>query len=142
MRVEVSDEPPPLDLNEWDHVVEVPLTVPSGMLHFEASGGGATVKTGIPPGVYRARLSGRGYLAGVGKIEGHESYQLQLWPAKEAKPRLIKYWHGYDACVPVGKQDLSRVTDACLGQCAGMSPDDGGVNGGDEENHRLRLVRC
>jgi hypothetical protein len=102
MRVEVSEEPPPLNLDEWDHVVEVPLPVPSGTLHFEASGGGAPVETGIPPGLYRARLSGRGYLAGVGEIEGRESYRLQLWPAKEAKPLLIKYWDGYDVMRPRG----------------------------------------
>ena len=36
MRIEVSDEPPPLDLDEWDHVVEMTLPVPSGTLHFEA----------------------------------------------------------------------------------------------------------
>jgi len=100
MRVEVSDEPPPLDLDEWDHVVDVPLPVPSGTLHFEASGGGAIVETGIPSGVYRARLSGRGYLAGEGQIEGHESYRLQLWPAEGANPRLMKYWHGYDVMRP------------------------------------------
>jgi hypothetical protein len=102
MRVEVSDEPPPLDLNEWDHVVEVPLPIPSGTLHFEASGGGAPVETGIPPDLYRARLSGRGYVVGVGEIEGRESYRLQLWPAKEANPRLIKYWDGYDVMRPDG----------------------------------------
>jgi hypothetical protein len=102
MRVEVSDEPPPLDLDDWDHVVEVPLPVPSGTLYFEASGGGASVETGIPSGLYRARLSERGYLAGVGEIEGHESYRLQLWPAKEMKPRLVKYWNGYDVMRPGG----------------------------------------
>lgn len=102
MRVEVGDAPPPLDTDEWDHVVEVPLPVPSGTLCFEASGGGQAIETQVPAGTYRARLSGRGYVAGVGEIEGHESYRLQLWPAPETEPLLIKYWSGYDLMRPDG----------------------------------------
>jgi hypothetical protein len=75
---------------------------PSGRLCFEASGGGEPIETQIPAGTYRARLSGRGYVAGVGEIEGHESYCLQLWPAEETAPVLIKYWHGYDVMRPDG----------------------------------------
>ena len=100
MRIEVSDGPPPLDVDGWDHVVEVPLPVPSGRLAFEASGGGTPIETKVPPNTYRARLSGRGYVAGAGEIEGHERYRLQLWPAQEAPPRLIKYWAGYDVMRP------------------------------------------
>jgi hypothetical protein len=100
MRIEVGDDAPPLDTADWDHVVEVPLPIPSGTLCFQASGGGTPVETQVPPAVYRARLSGRGYVAGAGEIEGRESYRLQLWPAPEAEPRLIKYWHGYDAVRP------------------------------------------
>jgi hypothetical protein len=100
MRIEIFDDVPPSEATEWDHVVEVPLPVPSGTLLFEASGGDPAVETQIPPGVYRARLSGRGYVAGAGEIEGHESYRLQLWPAPEGEPRLIKYWDGFDVMRP------------------------------------------
>jgi hypothetical protein len=102
MRVEVSDARPRLDTDEWDHVVEVPLPVPSGTLCFEASGGSEPIETQIPAGTYRARLSGRGFVAGIGEIEGRESYRLQLWPAEEADPALIKYWSGYDVMRPDG----------------------------------------
>jgi hypothetical protein len=96
MRIEVSDDEPPLELDGWDHVVEVPLPVPSGTLAFEASGGGIPRQTEIPKGSYRARISGRGFVSGAGEIEGHESYRLQLWPAPESAPKLIKYRAGYD----------------------------------------------
>jgi hypothetical protein len=96
MRVEVGEAAPPLDADGWDHVVEVPLPVPSGTLCFEASGGSTPIETQVPPGTYRARFSGRGYVAGVGEIEGHESYRLQLWLAVESEPVLVKYWEGYD----------------------------------------------
>ena len=102
IRIEVTDAPPPLDADGWDHIVEVPLRAPSGRLCFEASGGGEPIETQIPAGTYRARLSGRGYVAGAGEIEGHESYRLQLWPAEETAPALIKYWHGYDVMRPDG----------------------------------------
>lgn len=100
MRIEVSQAPPASDAESWDHVVELPLPVPSGTLVFQASGGAAPIETEIPAGGYRARFSGRGYLAGAGEIEGHETYRLQLWPSEEAEPRLIKYWAGYDVMRP------------------------------------------
>ena len=102
MRVEVSDGRPPPDLEAWDHVAEVPLPVPSGRLCFEASGGGTPIETRIPAGTYRARLSGRGYVAGAGDIEGHESYRLQLWSEDEAEPKLLKYWDGWNIRDPAG----------------------------------------
>ena len=86
MRIEVSNESPSLDEEAWDHIVEVPLPVPSGMLYFQASGGGTPIETQIPADTYRARLSGRGFVAGAGEIEGHESYRLQLWPAERRRP--------------------------------------------------------
>ena len=96
MRIEVSDDPPAPDTEAWDHVVEMPLPVPSGTLCFQASGGGTPIETQIPAGTYRARISGRGFVPGVGEIEGHESYRLQLWPSEDAEPLLVKCWHGYD----------------------------------------------
>jgi len=102
MRIEVSNESPSLDEEAWDHIVEVPLPVPSGMLYFQASGGWTPIETQIPADTYRARLSGRGFVAGAGEIEGHESYRLQLWPAEEAEAALIKYWDGYDIMRPDG----------------------------------------
>ena len=71
MRIEVSQAPPESDAESWDHMVELPLPVPSGRLVFQASGGAAPVETHIPTGNYRARFSGRGYVIGAGEIEAH-----------------------------------------------------------------------
>jgi hypothetical protein len=100
MRVEVLESEPELDTEQWDHVVEVPLPVPSGTLCFQASGGGGVIEARIPAERYRARVSGRGYVAGAGEIEGHETYRLQLWPAPESQPTLLKYWDGWDVMAP------------------------------------------
>ena len=100
LRLEIGSGEPLLDAAEWDHVVDVPLPVPSGTIVFEASGGGAQIEAAVPPEVYRARLSGRGYRAGVGEIEGAEEYLVQLWPAPETPPKLVKYWPGWDTMRP------------------------------------------
>lgn len=100
LRLEVFNAPPPLDTDEWDHVAEAPLRVPSGRLIFEASGGGIPHETSVPPGIYRARVSGRDFVAGIGEIEGRERWRIQLWPAKETQPSLLKYWDGWDLMSP------------------------------------------
>jgi hypothetical protein len=96
LRIEVGAGPPRDDSTDWDHVVEVPLPLPSGRLVFEASGGGPATEAVVPPSTYRARISGRDFVAGVGEIEGDETWRVQLWPAPEAEPALIRYWTGYD----------------------------------------------
>jgi hypothetical protein len=100
MRIEVWEDAPPLDLDAWDHVAEVPLPVPSGTLCFQASGGGEPIEAQIPAGNYRVRVSGQGFIAGVGEIEGAEKYRLQLWPSDDAQAALVKYCQGYDLMRP------------------------------------------
>jgi hypothetical protein len=102
LRIEVSNEPPPLDADKWDHIVELPLQVPSGKLFFVASGGGTPTTATIPPGTYRGRLSARGLVAGTGENAGHDSYRVQLWPSRDKRRVLVKYWRGYDSVQPPG----------------------------------------
>ena len=94
VRLEILDGPPPLDLDGWDHVVEVPLPAPSGTIVFEASGGGRQIEAEIPPALYRARISGTGFRTET--FEGDESFRLQLWPSPEQEPKLLKHWPGFD----------------------------------------------
>lgn len=103
LTLEVWDERPPLELEDWDHVVEGPFPAPSGRIYFEASGGGTPVEAQIPPGTYRARISGAGFVAGVGEIEGHERWRLQLWPQAESEPQLLKNWQGWELMRPRGE---------------------------------------
>ena len=102
LRIEIGVGFPPDDRADWDHVAEVPLPLPSGRLVFEASGGGPATETAVPANTYRARISGRDFVAGIGEIEGHESWRVQLWPAPESTPTLVKYWPGYDVMAPAG----------------------------------------
>lgn len=94
LTLELWDERPPLELEDWDHVVECPFDAPIGTIAVEASGGGTPIEAEIPPGTYCARVSGAGFIAGGGEIEGHERWRIQLWPAAEAEPTLLKDWDG------------------------------------------------
>lgn len=99
MLVEGWPGEPPDDSADWDHVVDIDLPVPSGHLVFEGSGGAGQVTTDIPPGRYRARVSGRGFTQlGAAGAEGGDSYRLRVWPsAAQAAPVLRKSWPGWAA---------------------------------------------
>jgi hypothetical protein len=84
LRIEVSRSRPPLEAAGWDQIAEVPLPAPSGRLFVVPAGGGVPLKATIPPGRYRARISGRRSAARV------ESYRLQLWPSKDQSRVSIK----------------------------------------------------
>jgi hypothetical protein len=98
VRLEVWTAEPTADTNAWDHEVDVDLDVPDGTLSFEASGGGPEISTEVPPGSYRVRVSGKGYIElGAAGAEGDDSYRLRLWPASgQHDPVLRKRWPGWD----------------------------------------------
>jgi TonB family protein len=97
MLVEVRLHEPGDDRQEWDHEVDLDLDIPSGVLLFEGSGGSGIQRIKVPPGRYRARVSGRGFAAlGFAGANGNDSYRLQLWPRQEdTEPVLRKSWLGW-----------------------------------------------
>ena len=48
--LETVDGEPVLDLEEWEHVVEFPLQLPTGRLQLEGSGGSGQLEIVVPPG--------------------------------------------------------------------------------------------
>jgi TonB family protein len=97
MLVEVRQHEPGDDRQEWDHEVDLDLDIPSGVLLFEGSGGSGIQRIKVPPGRYRARVSGRGFVAlGFAGANGNDSYRLRLWPRQEdTEPVLRKSWLGW-----------------------------------------------
>jgi TonB family protein len=97
MLVEVRQHEPGDDRQEWDHEVDLDLDIPSGVLLFEGSGGSGIQRIKVPPGRYRARVSGRGFVAlGFAGANGNDSYRLRLWPRQEdTEPVLRKSWPGW-----------------------------------------------
>lgn len=96
--MEVWAAEPSADTDDWSHEVDVDLDVTDGQLIFEASGGGVPIPVELPPGRYRARISGAGYTElGAAGAEGDDHYRLRLWPrAKDTDPRLRKFWPGWE----------------------------------------------
>jgi hypothetical protein len=100
-RLELSlAQAPPAESETADHVVEFDL-VSSGRITLEGSGGSGELEFDLPPGRYRARLSGFEFDAAAewsyrdpGNPADH--YRLELWPVDEATPPTeLKRWAGY-----------------------------------------------
>ncbi len=98
--LETVDSEPVLDLDDWEHMVEFSLQLPSGRLLLEGSGGSGQLDIEVPPGAYRARWSGRSFPPMGEYVPGessHDNYRLQLWAAHvDEPPRELKRWSGYD----------------------------------------------
>ena len=98
--LETADSETPLDLDEWDHLVEFALQLPSGRLLIEGSGGSGQSEIELPAGTYRARWAGRGFPSPGDYVPGESSddtYRLQLWtPRSDEPPWELKRWPGYD----------------------------------------------
>jgi hypothetical protein len=96
MRLELWAGEPSDDHANWDHVVDIDMDAPTGQLRFEASGGWEPIAAQVPPGLYRARLAGRGYNYSNPQGGGLDGYRLQLWPrTTDADPTLVKLWSGW-----------------------------------------------
>ena len=99
--LEIVDSEPESGLEEWDHVVEFALQLPSGRLLIEGSGGSGELEIDVAPGAYRARWSGRGFPPPGEYVPGESSldfYRLELWAAAgDEPPREVKRWPGYDS---------------------------------------------
>jgi hypothetical protein len=93
VRLELWDEEPPSDADEWDHVVEASLDVPSGRLGLHTVDGPIEGDNSfaVEPGRYRVRSSAAG-LDHADEMDGGDSYRVQVWPAPASDPRVLVWW--------------------------------------------------
>lgn len=95
----ITEQPPIRD--DADHVVEFDLPLTSGRLALEGSGGSGTEEVELPPGSYRARLTGERFDAAAAwayEDSGNPSdrYMLELWPTTDERPPTeLRRWPGY-----------------------------------------------
>ena len=96
--VEVRNDPPPNpEFDEWDHVAEASLDVPSGKLEIHESTGGSVDILAVTPGSYRLRacFGGLDTLSDDG-LDGDDCYRLVLWPAPFAPVEVLKQYIAAD----------------------------------------------
>ena len=85
VEIEVTNAPPDLDLDAWDHVAEASLDVPSGRLELHECTGGSIDVLPVSAGTYRVRA----YYGGLGTLsedglDGVDHYRIVLWLAPSA----------------------------------------------------------
>jgi hypothetical protein len=91
--IEISDMEPDEDLDEWDHVVDCSIEIPSGELI--VSGPTEDLyhaqRIQLMPGIYCARVY-FGMLEEVDDdgFEGDDFYKVTLWPSGEHKPMKVR----------------------------------------------------
>jgi hypothetical protein len=87
VQVERADRAPELDIADWLHVFECPLQLPSGCLVIAGPSSflPGSPRLHVPPGSYRARVSGRGFGEGA-----REEYLVSLWPSSDVGATVIK----------------------------------------------------
>lgn len=99
LELSLTTSPPPV-IETADHVVEFDITS-SGRIKLEGSGGSVEVEVDVPPGRYRARLSGFDFDAAATwsyDDAGYpgDQYRLELWVVSEPTPPAeLRRWPGY-----------------------------------------------
>lgn len=90
-----QNEPPPLDLGAWDHVVEGSLALPSGRVAvFGLTEPDATARRfATARGVHRLRAASAGLdTLSANRLEGEDRYRVDLWPAPQAPVKVLKQY--------------------------------------------------
>lgn len=102
LSVEVWEGSPPIELEQWDHVVDFPIRVPSGRLVLSASGGSGDTEVSIPAGTFHARWCGCRFKEAEDwsysddeREHPPDEYRLQLWESDVLiEPTELKPWPG------------------------------------------------
>jgi hypothetical protein len=93
VEIEIHDTEPAPNPEEWDHVAEASLHLPTGQLQVHECTGGAVAIFDVEPGWYRVRSFHGGFdTIDESGLEGNDHYLLVLWPAPAAELRVIKKW--------------------------------------------------
>ncbi|GAA0941552.1 hypothetical protein [Pseudonocardia zijingensis] len=94
LTVEQWSSPPPDDLDAWEEGFEASLTVGDlGLVYHSPPD--TYVQLDVPPGAYRARIVGRGFVNNgwPGSTTPGDVWRIQVWPcAERITPRRIARW--------------------------------------------------
>ncbi len=107
IELELLSEPPLADdYQQWDHVTEASIDLPSGELYLTEPEGlmGKSLPLAIKSGTYRLRIyygdvasAFRDFGPWLGPLdEGGDHYLVRLWPSSnQSLPLVLKRWEGW-----------------------------------------------
>src|SRR5689334_7192226 len=95
VEVEIHDAEPEYNPDEWDHIVEASLYLPSGHLSIEECTSSGFTDFEVSPGWYRVRSFHGGFdTLDEWANRGGDYYKIVLWPAPPADIVVVKQWLG------------------------------------------------
>jgi hypothetical protein len=96
VEVEIRDAPSEESLENWDHVVDGGIGIPSGIIvvagctEFFPS----AARISVRPGNYRLRAFYGGFATvSENRFEGQDHYKVSLWPGEPIEPIVLKARH-------------------------------------------------
>jgi hypothetical protein len=92
VEVEIHDREPAYVADEWDHIAEASLHVPTGRLQVHECLGFDVADFDIAPGWYRVRSFHGGFDTIDEDGGGDDYYRAVLWPAQSSPLQVIKQW--------------------------------------------------
>jgi hypothetical protein len=95
--LEIHDSEPAFAPEEWDHIVEASLHLPTGHLQVHECTGGVVADVFVTPGWYRVRSFHGGFdtIAEIG-TEGADYYHAVLWPAPPTEIIVLRQFTGFE----------------------------------------------
>lgn len=81
-----------IDYEQYDHIVEGGLQVPSGILQIlDCSSRNVQLQINIDPGTYRVRVYSSNF-ASVIDDDGDDFYKIEVWPSEEVERLVLKQY--------------------------------------------------
>jgi len=98
VELEILQSEPVLDTEQWDHIAEASLELPSGLLEIHECTGGSIDQIKLAPGSYRVRA----YFGNLNELsedglDGNDHYRLEVWPAPFKPVIVVKQFRGSNA---------------------------------------------
>jgi hypothetical protein len=91
VEIEIYDAEPEYNPDEWEHIAEASLHLPTGHLQVHECTGGPAADFEVTPGWYRVRsMHGGLNTIDESRLEGDDYYKVALWPAAPTEVTVVK----------------------------------------------------
>jgi hypothetical protein len=91
VEIQVHNAEPQYDANQWDHIVECSLALPTGNLQIQGCTSNSAECLRVSPGTYQVRvLYGALDTLRDNDLDGNDHYLVVLWPGVPTEIKVIK----------------------------------------------------